>query len=193
MALFALRHMDSDRDITLGELFRGFLKIGLLGFGGVAPIARHVIVEDRAWLTEKEYATVLGMGKVLPGANVVNAAVMIGDRFRGRLGALACVLGVMLMPLVVLMAVATVYARYADSPGVNAALAGAGAAVAGMVMGTGLKMARNLRPSRTALLIGALAIVLIGVLSLPLVPVVVALAPLALLLTWLAGRRKAAR
>jgi chromate transporter len=37
--------------IGLKQLFLGFLKIGLLGFGGLAPVAHHVIVEDRAWLT----------------------------------------------------------------------------------------------------------------------------------------------
>ena len=65
------------------ELFLGYLKIGLLGFGGVAAWARHVIVEERRWLTEREYAEVLGLGQVLPGPNVGNAAVMIGRRFHG--------------------------------------------------------------------------------------------------------------
>ena len=52
---------------TRGELFLSYVKIGLLGFGGVAAWARHVIVEDRRWLTEREYAEILGLGQVLPG------------------------------------------------------------------------------------------------------------------------------
>ena len=69
------------RTPTRTELFTGYLRIGLLGFGGVAAWARRVIDEERRWLTEREYAEVLGLGQVLPGPNVGNAAVMIGRRF----------------------------------------------------------------------------------------------------------------
>jgi chromate transporter len=58
------------RPVTLKELFFGFLKIGLLGFGGVAPWARRIVVEKLGWLTEheQEYISILGVGQVLPGA-----------------------------------------------------------------------------------------------------------------------------
>ena len=56
-------------------LFTGYLKIGLFGFGEVAAWARRVIVEERRWMTERDYAEVLGLGQVLPGPNVGNAAV----------------------------------------------------------------------------------------------------------------------
>jgi chromate transporter len=55
------------RQVSSTELFLGFLKIGLLGFGGVAPWARHVIIEERRWLTDKEFAEILGVGQILPG------------------------------------------------------------------------------------------------------------------------------
>ena len=84
------------RSISLFELFKGFATIGVLGFGGVAVMARHVIVEQYQWLTEKEYATILGMGQILPGANVVNASVVIGDRFQGPKGSIVCVLGILI-------------------------------------------------------------------------------------------------
>jgi chromate transporter len=47
------------RNISKAELFFGFLKIGLLGFGGVAPWARHIIVEERRWLSDREFAEIL--------------------------------------------------------------------------------------------------------------------------------------
>jgi hypothetical protein len=31
--------------------------------------ARHVIIEERRWLTEKEFAAILGVGQILPGPN----------------------------------------------------------------------------------------------------------------------------
>ncbi len=36
-------------------LFLGFMKLGLMGFGGVLPLARHMIVEDQKWLSEEKF------------------------------------------------------------------------------------------------------------------------------------------
>jgi chromate transporter len=170
----------AERRVTRRDLFLGYLEIGLLGFGGIAPWARHVIVEEREWLSEAEYAAILGVGQVLPGPNTMNSAVMIGDRFQGALGSLLALSGLMAMPLVILIALAAVYARFAAVPQVEAALAGAAAGAAGLVIGTALKMARQLRPTPLAVLLGAIAFAAVGVLQLSLVPVVVVLAPVSI-------------
>jgi chromate transporter len=144
----------------------------------VAPWARHVIIEERRWLTEKEFAEILGIGQILPGPNTMNAAVMIGDRFQGVRGVLLCLLGQMAMPLVIVTSLAAVYQRFAAVAEVKAAAMGAAAGAAGLVMGTALKMARNIQPTPLALLVGSIAFVAIGVLAWPLVPVVSVLVPL---------------
>ena len=179
----------TDRVVTLGELFRGCATIGLLGFGGVAAVARHVIVERYQWLSEKEYATVLGMGQVLPGANTVNATVMIGDRYQGVKGSLACVLGIMLPPIIILVILATLYNRFAEIQAVNYALTGAAAAAAGMVAGTGLKMAWRLKPGLIGILIIVMAIGAIALMQWPMIKVIPVLIPVALLMTALWGKK----
>jgi len=176
------------RSIGKIELFLGFLKIGLLGFGGVGPQARHIIVEEQRWLSDKEFAEVLGVGQMLPGPNTVNAAVIIGDRFQGPGGVVASLLGMMAMPLLIVTALAIVYDRFAVLPEVGAGLTGAAAAAAGLVLGTAIKMIRNIRLAPIAYAIVALAFVAMAVFGWPLVPVVLGLAPLAILLTAL-GRR----
>jgi chromate transporter len=168
------------RAVSKGELFLGFLKIGMLGFGGIAPWARHVIIEERRWLTDREFAVILGIGQILPGPNTMNAAVIIGDRFQGVAGVLLCLLGQMAVPLVVVTGLAVVYDRFATIPEVNAALIGAAAGAAGLVMGTALKMARKIRPTPLPLLVAAVAFVAIGLLEWPLVPVVAVLVPLSI-------------
>lgn len=177
------------RNIGKAELFFGFLKIGLLGFGGVAPWARHIIVEERRWLTDREFAELMGLGQVLPGPNTINAAVILGDRNQGLIGVLLCLLGQMAMPLVIVTALAVVYERVAMVPEVRAALIGAAAASAGLVLGTALKMIRNIRPTPLSCAIGAAAFAAIGVLRWPLVPVVLVLVPAALAATWWERRK----
>ncbi|RFB79672.1 chromate transporter [Methylovirgula sp. 4M-Z18] len=170
------------------ELFLGFLKIGLLGFGGVAASARHVIVEERKWLDNKDYAEVLGLGQILPGANTVNAAVMIGDRFCGIPGAAASVSGLLAMPICILIGLAILYERYAALPDVALALQGAAAAAAGLAMGTALKMGKQLKRSMGGLVFGLIAFAAIGLLHLPLAPTVFVVAPLSVLAAYWESR-----
>lgn len=172
--------MPEMRVVTKAELFLGFLKIGMLGFGGIAPWARHIIIEERRWLTEKEFAAILGIGQVLPGPNTMNAAVIIGDRFQGLAGAVLCVLGQLLVPLVIVTALGAAYLRFADVGAVHALVIGAAAGAAGLVMGTAVKMARNIRPAPIALVITGAAFIAIGILEWPLVPVVAVLVPLSI-------------
>ena len=180
---------ETNRVIGLAELFRGFATIGVLGFGGVAAISRHVIVEQYRWLSEKEYATVLGVGQVLPGANTVNAAVIIGDRFQGPKGSLVGVLGLMVLPILIVIALAALYNQFADIPAVNIALTAAGASAAGMVIGTGLKMFSKVRPGIAGWIIVLLAVAIIVGLHWPLVRVVLVMVPVALVLTAWLGRK----
>jgi chromate transporter len=167
------------REVGKMELFLGFLKIGVLGFGGIAPWARRVIVEERAWVTEKEFASILGIGQILPGPNTMNAAVIIGDRFQGVIGVILCLVGQMALPLVIVTSLGVAYERYASIPEVSAGLIGAAAGAAGLVVGTAVKMARKLRPTPLALLIAALAFGAVGLLEWPLPLVVIVLVPLA--------------
>ena len=161
-------------------LFLGFLSLGLLGFGGIAPWARYIIVERKRWLSEKEYAEFIGIGQVLPGSNTVNAAILIGQRFHGLPGAVVAVTALMTMPLVVLVALASLYGRFADNPDVSAALAGTAAGAAGLVIGTAIKMARRLKLTPIALIFGAAAFVAAGLFTLPLLPTIAVLIPLSL-------------
>lgn len=173
---------------TRADLFLGYLKIGLLGFGGVAAWARRVIVEERRWLTEREYAEVLGMGQILPGPNVGNAAVMIGRRFHGLSGALVATSGIYFAPLCILIALSLLYENFGQEPGVASAMQGIAAGAAGMVVGTALKMAERLKLTVEALAVLALAVAAAAWLRLSLPLVVLVLAPASIALSlWRAG------
>lgn len=163
---------------TKTDLFLGFAKIGALGFGGVGPWARHVIVEERKWLTEREYAEVLGMGQILPGPNVGNASVMIGRGFHGLTGALLATAGLYIGPLCLLVVMSILYDAYGDLPRVAPFMEGVAAAAAGMVIGMALKMASNLKASAQLVAVGLLAMVAAAWLRVPMLLIVLILAPL---------------
>jgi chromate transporter len=172
------------KSVSLAELFLSYAKIGLLGFGGVAPWARHIIVEERRWLDDREYAALLGVGQVIPGPNTVNSAVMIGDKFQGTLGSIVSVLGIVGAPVLVLIGIALLYDRIAALPGVDAAMAAGAAAAAGLVMGTAIKLARKIKPNLVAIAIGVAAFVSVGVFHVPMVWAILVLGPLSIATVW---------
>ncbi|MBV9587751.1 MAG: chromate transporter [Alphaproteobacteria bacterium] len=84
--------------VTLGALFAAFLKTSMYGFGGPIVWARRIIVEERRWLGDGEFADILSFCQFLPGPNVVSVTVCIGAKFRGPAGALAALAGFILVP-----------------------------------------------------------------------------------------------
>lgn len=166
------------------ELFLGFFKIGALGFGGVAPGARRVIVEERRWLSDAEYASVLAVGQALPGANTVNAAVMIGDRAQGPLGSVIALCGLFLAPLALLLVAAVLYRRYGEVAQVRGALNAAGSAAAGLVAGTAIKMLMGLNLGRQALVFALVTFVAVGLFRMPLLAALFVLGGISVAAAW---------
>ncbi len=173
---------------TLLDLFLTYGKVGLIGFGGINAWARRVLVEEKKWLTDQEYAETLGLGQVLPGPNALNAAIMIGDRFHGTWGAIVGPVGMFGGPLILLAGLAMFYDAYSDVPTVRGVLAGVAAAAAGMVLGTAAKMTQKLRPPPALLAVGLVALVASGVFRVPLPYTVLGLAPFGIWAAWHALR-----
>lgn len=174
---------------TRRELFLGFLLIGLQGFGGVLPFARRMLVEQRRWLGEREFTEVLSLSQFLPGPNIVNVSIIVGNRFRGPLGSVAATLGLMLMPFVIVLALAALYARFADLGAVRGATTGVSAAATGLIIATGLKMARPLKGIPWHIVMCALTFVAIALLRLPLLWTLAVLAPISVAIAhWMMRR-----
>src|SRR5712672_3967419 len=84
----------------------------MYGFGGPIVWARRIIVEERGWLGDAEFADILSFCQFLPGPNVVSVTVCIGARFRGPAGALAALAGFILIPWTVGFALGALYLHY---------------------------------------------------------------------------------
>ncbi len=172
------------RPVTKGALFSGFLKVGLSGFGGVLPFARRMLVEQRRWLTEQEFTEVLSLSQFLPGPNIVNASVIVGRRFQGPLGAVAATLGLMLMPLVIVLALAAVFAQFAEVEAVRGACRGVSAAASGLILATALRMAQPIRRTPWQVGIGVIVLGAVGFARWPMPWVLAAMVPASLAFAW---------
>ncbi|HEV7413752.1 MAG TPA: chromate transporter [Casimicrobiaceae bacterium] len=166
------------------ELFLGFLIVGMQGFGGVLPFARRMLVEQRRWVSEREFIEVLSLSQFLPGPNIVNVSIIVGSRFRGASGSVAAVLGLMLMPFLIVLALAALYAQFAAIEAVRGATNGVSAAATGLVIATAIKMAQPLKGVAWQIAMGVLTFVAIGLLRVPLLWALAMLAPLSIVIAW---------
>lgn len=169
---------------TVGELFAGFLGLGLIGFGGVLPMARRMVVDKRHWLTDAEFVDLLGLCQFLPGGNIINLSVAIGLHFRGLAGAVAAAVGLIAAPTFIVVMLGMVYDRFRDDPHVQHLFAGLAAAAAGLLVAMAIKVALPLRGRPVGIVIAALCFVAIAVLRLPLLPTMIVLGALSMVATW---------
>jgi chromate transporter len=170
--------------VSLKDLFAGFLKVGMSGFGGVLPFARRMLVEDRRWLTADEFNEVVALAQFLPGPNIVNVSVIVGRRFQRAAGSFVAAFGLMLMPMVILLVLASLYAQVAQHPVVERATHGVSAAAAGLVFAVALKMAQPLRKTIWKIGIVLVAFAAIGLARLPLLWVLAVLVPVSFAIAW---------
>lgn len=173
---------------SLADLFWSFTFLALQGFGGVLAVVQRELVEKKKWLTMEEFIEDWAVAQVLPGPNVINLSLMIGDRHFGTRGALVALAGILVFPLLVVLMLVAAFSGVADSEKAQGALRGMGAVSGGLIAATGLKLIPALqknpmgRPVCWALI--GLTLGAIAGLRLPLLWVLVSLGGLGWLWAW---------
>ena len=174
---------------TLFELFRAFVAVSLSGFGGALPWARRMIVDRRHWMTPEEFNEAFSLSQSLPGPNTVNFSVIFGARFGGAAGALLALVGLMGPPLVIVVILAFLYARYGELPIIDHTLIGVTTAAAGLWIAIVAKMVKPLfaKGWHWSPLIAVLAFFGVAIMQWPLPLVFLGLAPVSVALAWFRG------
>ena len=179
----------TQRGITRQGLFRCFLIVGVTGFGGVLPVFVHEVVRKRAWLDQEEFTELLAVCQVLPGPNIVNMSMVMGMRTCGLSGAFVSVLGLLLLPVILVLALGALYARFAHLPEVERAVRSIAAAAAGLLIAITARLFWPQRANPVAIGIGLLVLIAIAWFRMPLLWVLAVLGPVSIALTW--WRRRA--
>lgn len=171
---------------SIWTIFVAFFATSALGFGGVMPWARRMLVERRRWLSAEEFNDQLSLCQFLPGSNVVNMAVVVGARYHGFAGALAAFLGIMAAPSFVVMGVGWLYLRFGGLATVQGALAGIAASAAGLIVANAAKIATPLLKRRPAQALPFILMVFaaVALMHWPLEWVVLAFTPLSIAASW---------
>lgn len=167
------------RPASRRALFWAFTALALQGFGGVLAIVQRDLVERKRWMTREQFVDDWAVAQTLPGANIINLSIMIGDRYFGWTGAAAAVAGMLTAPLLVLLLVVVLYSTVAQTELAQGALRGMGAVAAGLIVATGLKMLATLVSNPLGLWVctglAALSFVAVALMRWPLVWVLLGL------------------
>jgi chromate transporter len=118
------------------EIFLTFLYLGLTAYGGLAmvePIRRR-IVQEKGWLSQKEFLDGLALCQLLPGATMVQLATYVGYRLRQTMGALAAAVAFILPAFVLMLGLSYLYFRYGDLTWVKAVSQGLGPVVIALLL-----------------------------------------------------------
>jgi chromate transporter len=175
---------DAARRVGARDLFVAFTRITLSSFGGALFWSRRAIVERRRWLTEHEFVEILALAQLLPGANGVNLAVLIGYRFDGVRGAFAALAGFLAAPFAVIMMLGFLHRQFGELPIVHAALSGMSAVAVGLLLAMAARMVLVLKRRWLQWTFVVLTFAAVGVMRWPFLAVVGVLAPFAIAASW---------
>ncbi len=115
--------------VRLIDIFWLFVKVGSCMFGGgivILPLLEKEAVEKRGWLTTDELIEFYAISQLIPGINAPDVSMFIGYKLRGKLGALAAGMGIILVPFILIVSLAAVLSKISGLAVVKGALWGIG-------------------------------------------------------------------
>jgi chromate transporter len=170
--------------VAIADIAIVFSRIGIGSFGGgLVAWIRHETVERKKWLGDREFLSGLALSQVLPGANMTNLALYIGMLLRGGAGAVAALLGLLLLPSIFIVLLFEIYQRMHGLGALHFILDGVAAAAIGLNVATGIVAIRHSR-SAVTLALAAAVFIAVGVLHWSMLLVVACLAPLSIAIAW---------
>lgn len=162
---------------TLAEATRLWARIGLLSFGGPAgqiALLHRELVDQRQWLTEKEFLSALNFCMLLPGPEAMQLATYAGWKLHGVRGGLAAGVLFVLPGALVILALSVTYAIFGSLALVAALFWGVKCAVVAIVLEALAKVAGRALKTTVDWVAAALAFVALFAFALPFPLVVLA-------------------
>lgn len=128
-------------------LYTTFFKIAALVVGGglaMLPVIEQVFVDRKKILTKDELLDMVALTQMVPGIVAVNAAVYVGTKVAGIIGAVAAALGAVTPSFIIILVIA-MYFPHLDpqNPWLLGAFAGVRACVTGLIMVAAIGLARK--------------------------------------------------
>lgn len=155
---------------SFSEALKVWARIGVLSFGGPAgqiALMHREMVEERQWLTEKQYLSALNFCMLLPGPEAMQLATYAGWRLHGVRGGLAAGLLFVLPGALVILTLSMLYGAFGNLPWIAAIFYGVKAAVVAIVVEALVRVASRALKSKADWAIAGLAFLALYCFDLP--------------------------
>ena len=159
-----------EKQVTFGEAFRFWLKLGFISFGGPAgqiAIMQRELVEQKKWIEQDDFLHALNYCMLLPGPEAQQLATYIGWRLHGIRGGIVAGAFFVIPSIFFLLILSYIYAAYGNLPQVNAILDGFKAVVVAIVVEAVFKISKKALKTRWHILIAILSFAAIYFLHVP--------------------------
>lgn len=131
---------------TLRELVGYFLHLGTTGFGGPIALVGYMqrdLVEQRRWISLKDYKEGLALAQLAPGPLAAQLAIYLGWLHHGVPGATLVAVAFVLPSLLMVFALSAVYLAYGGLAWMQGAFYGIGAAVIAIIARSAWKLTKS--------------------------------------------------
>jgi chromate transporter len=151
------------------DSFWSFFKIGAFTRGGgyaMIPLIQRKVVEDRKWLSEKDFIDLLAIAQSAPGVFAVNISIFIGYKLKGWKGSIVTTLGAILPSFFIIICIALIFQQFKDNVWVVKIFMGIRPAVVALIAAPTFTLAKTTGINRWTIwipIISALLIWLLGV------------------------------
>jgi len=159
-----------EKQVTFGEAFRFWLKLGFISFGGPAgqiAIMQRELVEQKKWIDQDDFLHALNYCMLLPGPEAQQLATYIGWRLHGIRGGIVAGAFFVIPSIFFLLILSYIYAAYGNLPAVSAILDGFKAVVVAIVVEAVFKIAKKAFKTSWHIVISILSFAAIYFLQIP--------------------------
>lgn len=128
------------------KLYMQFLKFGAFTFGGgwsIVAQMKEIYVNREKVITDEELLDITSIGRSLPGTMIGNIAMFFGHRMAGFWGGIACMAGMITVPMIILIAITTFYTAFQSNMWVASAMKGVRTAVAPVILSALMGMVKS--------------------------------------------------
>jgi chromate transporter len=134
-----IEHDQAGRATRLKQIAFSCLKLGSIGFGGIAGMVSTIeneMVVKRKWLDHQHFMDVVSASYIIPGPNAVEIVMHCGKERGGRLGLVIAGICYILPAMVICLAFGYFYQRYSSLPNVQDFIFGLRPATTALVITT---------------------------------------------------------
>jgi chromate transporter len=144
-----------EREASLVDITKAFLKIGAVSYGGPAimGIMQTELQEKRQWLNKQQFVDGLALVNMLPGPGATQLGIFIGHSKRGIAGGILAGCGFILPAFLVMLALTWIYAIFGAFAVARNAFYGIGPVVVGIFAVSVYRLAKGTIRQRQQVLI----------------------------------------